>query len=281
LAQLFSDRVFRVPDYQRGYAWEPRQLNELLEDLETLPTGKDHYTGTIVLHDQGEAATLTDEAGRVYSLHHIVDGQQRLTTLVILLSAIEQQLHGEPEVEPLVDAIRSTYLRVRDESGQPLYKLTLNDDSKAFFRDEILGNVGLGGPKIASHERLANARDRFQEYLGVERTKRGTAFVVYLRDLHRAVTSQLKWTVYEVESAAEVGVIFEVMNDRGKPLSELDKVKNYLMYVGGKLVDYDHHELDEEINHAWAVLFHELMAAGLSSTQNRGPAASSPLAHGV
>ena len=71
-----------------------------------------------------------------------------------------------------------------------------------------------------------------------------------------------------MESAAEVGVIFEVMNDRGKPLSELDKVKNYLMYVGGKLVDYDHHELDEQINDAWAVLFHELMAAGLSSTQN-------------
>ena len=78
----------------------------------------------------------------------------------------------------------------------------------------------------------------------------------------------MKWTLYEVDSAADVGVIFEVMNDRGKPLSELDKVKNYLMYVGSKLVDFDHHELDDEVNAAWAQLFRELMAAHLSSTDN-------------
>ena len=171
LAQLFSDRVFRVPDYQRGYAWEARQVNELLEDLETLPPGKDHYTGTIVLHDQGDAARLTDEAGRLYTLHYIVDGQQRLTTLVILLSAIAHELQYEPDVAALGNVIRATYLAVRDESGQPLYKLTLNDDSKMFFRDEILGSGGLGDK--SRHTASGEARDRFREYLGFERSNRG------------------------------------------------------------------------------------------------------------
>ena len=50
LDQVFQKRVFCVPDYQRGYAWEARQLDDLLEDLEEMRDGKDHYTGTLVLH---------------------------------------------------------------------------------------------------------------------------------------------------------------------------------------------------------------------------------------
>jgi uncharacterized protein with ParB-like and HNH nuclease domain len=84
--ELFAGRVFRVPNYQRGYAWEQQQWEEFLDDLEYLSPGKDHYTGTVVLHEQKK--TVTDEEGKTHFLFDIVDGQQRLTTIVILLSCI-------------------------------------------------------------------------------------------------------------------------------------------------------------------------------------------------
>lgn len=46
---IFSDRLFRIPDYQRGYAWEEQQWRDLLEDLELLPDESDHFTGTLVV----------------------------------------------------------------------------------------------------------------------------------------------------------------------------------------------------------------------------------------
>jgi uncharacterized protein with ParB-like and HNH nuclease domain len=83
IEKLFTDRVFRVPDYQRGYAWEEQQLREFIEDVELLPAGKDHYTGTVVLYDRkGEEASCLDEEGKHYAVSDVVDGQQRLTTIV-------------------------------------------------------------------------------------------------------------------------------------------------------------------------------------------------------
>ena len=269
LQQLFVDRIFQVPDYQRGFAWEKRQLNELLEDLETLPSGRDHYTGTLVLHRVDSDHQIVDDAGTAYSLYEVVDGQQRLTTLVILLDRVSSELKRFPTAAPLAEGTRRTYIAAQDPNGTPLYKLTPNEDSRAFFKDAILeAYPDIKGPTIASHQRLLDAKERFTSYLTGKELELGAEYEAFLRDLHLKLTSQLKWTLFEVESSADVGVIFEVMNDRGKPLSELDKVKNYLMYVGSKLVDYEQHDLDEDINDAWARLFAELMAAHLSSTDS-------------
>ena len=53
LDDLFRKRLFRVPDYQRGYSWEEQQVEEFLEDLDLLEPGRYHYTGTVVLHESG------------------------------------------------------------------------------------------------------------------------------------------------------------------------------------------------------------------------------------
>lgn len=258
-----------MPDYQRGFAWEERQINELLEDLETLPAGRDHYTGTLVLHLAEDDQSIVDNAGTTYRAYDVVDGQQRLTSLTMLLDRLAEELARFQSAAPLADGTSRIYVAARDPHGTPLYKLTLNEDSKGFFRDAILGaHPVIAGPTIASHERLLQAKEQFTSYLAGKANELGDGYVAFLRDLHLKLTSQLKWTLYEVESSTDVGVIFEVMNDRGKPLSELDKVKNYLMYLGSRLVEFEHHDLDEDINDAWAHLFAELMAAHLSSSDN-------------
>jgi uncharacterized protein with ParB-like and HNH nuclease domain len=72
--QLFEGRVFRVPDYQRGYAWEARQRTEFLEDLEILGPNREHFTGLVVLHDQGDAVRKLDSEGKSYRVYDVVDG---------------------------------------------------------------------------------------------------------------------------------------------------------------------------------------------------------------
>src|SRR5947209_678641 len=71
-------------------------------------------------------------------------------------------------------------------------------------------------------------------------------------------------TLYTVEDQAEVGVIFEVLNNRGKPLSELEKVKNYLLFLASKL-NLPPHQLADEVNRAWTHVFERLMQADLTS----------------
>jgi uncharacterized protein with ParB-like and HNH nuclease domain len=92
LQTLFADRVFRIPHYQRFYSWRKRQRDELFVDIEKLVvSGEDqhHFMATIVCH---RTAETRDVGAAQYRLHDIVDGQQRLTTLILLLKSIELAL---------------------------------------------------------------------------------------------------------------------------------------------------------------------------------------------
>jgi hypothetical protein len=73
--------------------------------------------------------------------------------------------------------------------------------------------------------------------------------------------------VYPVENELDAGVIFETMNDRGKPLTELELVKNYLLYVSDKLELKTAHDLNHRINTVWKYIYENLMSAGLGGRQ--------------
>jgi hypothetical protein len=265
--QLFEGRVFRVPDYQRGYAWEVQQRTEFLEDLEILGSGREHFTGLVVLHEADTSAQRLDSEGKSYRLYDVVDGQQRLSTIVLLLDAVRRELGSlQDEIaRTLADGIRRSYVAATDVGGQPLYKLALNSDCDHYFRTVALSDQpGPEGPQISSERRLAEARAEFARYLRRQGEVNGTNYQEWLTQLYLKIANQLRVSLYQVESAADVGVIFEVMNNRGKPLSELEKVKNYLLYAASTLSVP--HELDRAVNDAWAEIFRQLMAAGLTSS---------------
>jgi hypothetical protein len=135
----------------------------------------------------------------------------------------------------------------------------------AFLKIALSEDPGPEGPTIQSQDRLLKAKKHFTEYLELQREELGDEYGSWLLDLYNKVTSQLKVSLYEVESSAEVGVIFEVMNNRGKPLSELEKVKNYLLYLSSKL-SIENHDLGEKINKTWSNIFRRLMASGFVDT---------------
>jgi hypothetical protein len=263
LEKVFEGRLFNVPDYQRGYAWTRGNLDDLLEDLELLEDAHDHYTGTLVLHKRG--GTELDEFGRSYTSVDVVDGQQRLTSLVLLLSVLRRELLALDSQAPLAAGIEAGYLRMRRGNGEVVTRLTLGADTNHYWASVALADEAAPlPPDIRSQKRLGEARDHFMNYLSAQRRSRPTEYKAFLLSLFDKVTHRLKLIPYEVDDAADVGVIFEVMNDRGRPLSELEKAKNYLLYLAVKLSQ--HGELTTKVNQAWSNLLRRLMQANLGSS---------------
>ena len=87
LGELLHNRLFRIPQYQRAYSWQPQHRKDLFNDIQkswASTQDKSHFMATIVGLRREKKTIVTDE----YQTLHIVDGQQRLTTLILLLKAI-------------------------------------------------------------------------------------------------------------------------------------------------------------------------------------------------
>lgn len=257
IQKIFQDQLFSVPDYQRGYAWEERHWQDLWDDIDLLEKGQEHYTGTLVIHSATDVP-FSDDNGDEFTQYDIVDGQQRLTTLSILMIEMIRQfeiLGGKNAA-----ALRSRYIATA-KNGVPMPKLRLNRDTNDYYRKCIIaveGDISVV-PKIFSERRLYGAQQFFRERFESKKRELGNGFAEWLDETRAKVVSQMKLTVYLVPKESDVGVIFEVMNNRGKPLTEMEKVKNYLLFVCAKLNECGGHELAKETNSAWKYIYETLM----------------------
>jgi hypothetical protein len=264
IEEIFAGRFFTIPDYQRGYAWEREHCEDLLDDLDLLPNGFNHYTGTVVFHSNQQENL--DNEGSKYFGYDIVDGQQRITSIVILLHAIQSFFDREPNYKILANGITKKFLyATRLSDGNAFYKLTLNADCKDFFKTDILGKPSVTGAIIRSHQRLSTAKKTFNDYLLSKKIEFGKEFYSWLIDFYNKVIQRLKVGIYIVDQAAEVGVIFEVMNNRGKDLTELEKVKNYLLYLTTKIAVETSKELADLVNVTWSKIYQRFMSANLGT----------------
>jgi uncharacterized protein with ParB-like and HNH nuclease domain len=92
LQGLFSDRVFRIPHYQRFYSWKHKQREDLFTDLVNLVQSAEdqhHFMATVVCFKTPEINSIGTAQ---YRLYDVVDGQQRLSTLILMLKCIELDL---------------------------------------------------------------------------------------------------------------------------------------------------------------------------------------------
>jgi uncharacterized protein with ParB-like and HNH nuclease domain len=269
MSEVFSGRLFYIPDYQRGFAWEIKQLDDLLEDLFLLPKEREHFTGTLILRTNGNKKEKTlDIGGDAYASFYVIDGQQRLTSIIILLTVIYNEMRKIESLNMISETLRRKYLCTMNPDEQPLTKMTLNRDCQEYFHNNILElSPDIQGDTIRSHKLLSQAKEHFRKYLVEECQKQGEAYSEWLKELYFKITQGLTAIVYEVSDELDAGVIFETMNDRGKPLTELELVKNYLLYVAAKLNLNEPHGLNEHINKTWAHIFEELMSADLSEVR--------------
>ncbi len=147
LARIFNNRLFRIPDFQRGYAWGERQLADFWSDLNRVSADRTHYCGQLTLEKVDEVGWrrwegdewLIEEAD--YEPYFVVDGQQRLTTSIILLqSLLESVPEGTLLAGQKVSDHRERYLV--KESGvlrSCLFGYAKDNPSHEYFRTQVLG----------------------------------------------------------------------------------------------------------------------------------------------
>jgi len=270
---LFSQWRFHIPNYQRGYAWGKDQWEDLLEDLSTLTEDNEHFTGLLVLHENHDPNLSVKTRGIRKPVFDIVDGQQRLTTIVILLNEIQREmvrLDGVDDLHEIAVSIVDTYLYEPAAGNLIVPKLILDANNNPFFVHNILELEGkdLQGARIQSHKNLDGARLYFQAHLQTYQEHLKGDYPAWLERLYDKIANQMKVMVYRLRSEADAGVVFESMNNRGKKPNSLDLVKNYLLYLASKLGTEVSQKLTEDINRAWTVIFEQLNAAGRTDAED-------------
>ncbi len=283
LDSLFKEKLFRIPDYQRGYAWGREQLDAFWEDLINLPDGRSHYTGVLTLkeipsadvqHDDKEFWLVDDHS---YKLYHIVDGQQRLTTFTLFLQAFIELLRSLPENEGQADdaiyltdtlsiaAVESKFLFEVKPAGEAFrtYKFgyTVDNPSYEYMRYRILGEVG-GGTVFETFYtlNLSNGKRYFKEQLRAWHKEEG---ISGLQGMYRTLTKRFLFNEYIIKDEFDVFVAFETMNNRGKTLSDLELLKNRLVYLttlytDAELDPAERRDLRNSINDAWKEVYFQL-----------------------
>ena len=281
LSVLFQNRLFRIPDYQRGYAWKHEQLVDFWEDLINLHEDRYHYIGLLSLKALNKS-DLSNWQGDEWLLkigykpYHVVDGQQRLTTFSILLNEIvifvnhlPENKHKEDEeifigFESLKD-IKAKYL-VRKRPPQNLISTYLfgyeTDNPSADYLRYKIFEEPFEKTIFETYytKNLKYAKEFFKENLSATFTLEGLRGIEVL---YRKLTLQFMFNLHEIEDDYDVFVAFETMNNRGKKLTNLELLKNRLIYLTTLFDDQEIDEIDKEqlrndINEAWKEVYHQL-----------------------
>ncbi len=260
LEELFCDgneeRFFRVPDYQRSYSWGSVHRRDLLQDIEDqMKHGEIHFTGTVV-------AALPSAAGSPYE---IVDGQQRLTSLVLLIARIllqpERLIHEKIPAEGSVQTFRDKFLFRELHPGNIRMRLELNSDTTELFERLVMQQEMPGPdnpPGNKAEQNLLEAARQFDAFIE-------SKSAVELTNILESIIHKLGFLFYAPANNTEVGLMFEVINSRGKPLSELDKVKNFLIYYASR---HNMSFLYKEINSAWKDILERLNRADMTTNDD-------------
>ena len=258
LRSIFEGKTFEIPDYQRGYAWGKKQLNDFVQDIDALidEEVKSHYTGTIVSFQKTNKPTDYYGVNKL-EVVDIVDGQQRLTTCSLFLSVILSELikHG---IEDYKDQI-AIYLYSGSKS-----KLKLNNDTSDCFYDLISKGSATVKAGNVHQDRVLSAYKYLSTHIKKQLENKGNNAINYLRELFDAITRKLHFSYYTIEDESEIGMTFELMNSRGKALSSLELLKNYLMHWAYRNASEgsDRQELTDTINKSWKAVYTNIASCG-------------------
>ena len=199
IQQLFkSSALIRIPAYQRAYSWEHKQCVQFLEDL-LEQKGKTYYLGQFLFEKEGNTM-------------FIIDGQQRLTTTILFLSALSKIKHIKNEN---IDSIKETYLT-------DSFK-TIDDDQVIFKKVTQKHLVStIDDTETISQKRIIEAFNFFE----IELNKLEAINLNLIQEtLENAVIS-----TFYITNKVEATQVFEYQKNRGKELSRFEIIKAYLMH---------------------------------------------------
>ncbi|RCW52064.1 DUF262 domain-containing protein [Paenibacillus prosopidis] len=266
LFEIFENRIYRIPDYQRGYAWGSSQLGDFWEDICNLQNDRPHYTGVLTLEEvDAERAKKWEEEYWIiqkgYKAYYVVDGQQRLTTAVILMQVIlEKMADDETLLHDEKEEIRKKYICQYKSGGilkAYLFGYEKDNPSYEYLKTRIFNEGSNTNHDVETlyTKKLQDAKEFF-----VRKIK--NLDLGNLEELYRKVTMQLKFNIFEIAEQVDVFIAFETMNNRGKRLSTLELLKNRLIYLTTCFTDEDDRDstynLRNNINECWKTVYEYL-----------------------
>lgn len=249
--QMGNGLTYTVPRFQRDYSWTDEEWDDLWSDIENLfsPEGESvHYMGYLVL--QSKDSKNFD----------IIDGQQRLTTLSIIVLGVLSNLkklidkHIDPENNKIrMDQLRNSFIEYLDPVTLiPKSKLTLNRNNNTLFQNYLVPLLPTPkrNLKVTEHQ-MRKAFEWFEQKIGA-RFKTGEDLARFTDQL----SDKLFFTVINVSDDLNAYKVFETLNARGVQLSSTDLLKNYFFSVIHDQTA-DDRELLELENH-WEILVSKL-----------------------
>lgn len=218
----FNKRFFDIPKYQRGFAWERTHVRELYEDIvESIETKSEHYLGTLVLSQNPHEEDH----------YYIVDGQQRIITITLFVNEVIKYLSRHD---------KAFYRRFYIAEEGDLYRLRTLGKDRQYLYNLLKGKVNI--PQNKSQRLLKEAYEEIKNIVDSLNDKK--TFLNYIE--------RLEVMEFIEQSEGDAIRIFQTVNDRGKPLSNMEKAKSLLIYFSNRYLDK---KLDDRINDIFGDIF--------------------------
>lgn len=235
-------KVYNIPRYQREYTWGQRDWANLYDDVFDNDPG--YFLGSIIVI-QGEIDPKTNIVE-----FEVIDGQQRLTTISLLLAALYARINEHPDAideDMQLDDIRPLRNRLVLKSNKGMTRVVPQvqnhnqDDYRWILKEHVGLAVVMQRPRYHGVRKMSKAFEYFYDRLGEEIAGMGDDDAVRtLLDKSRALYSAVLVQI-NVDSHADAYTLFASLNNRGVPLSAVDLIKNTLL---AKVADADGDELD-------------------------------------
>ncbi|WP_089814982.1 DUF262 domain-containing protein [Chitinophaga sp. YR627] len=268
LTEIFNQKFFRIPDFQRGYSWEEPQLDDFWEDIQNLKSDRLHYTGVVTVEPVKRELMATSEKWKDdlwliqkgLTAYYIIDGQQRLTTAIIFINELLKCFKQEDWInfdkkDSWVD--KFLYKQYRNNYQSFVFGYEKDNPSDEYFKTKILEQTSSTADKVPEQTLYTSNLQYAKIYFS---KKFQHATFDQLEDWFKKVINNFRFNFYVIDDDLDVYVTFETMNNRGKPLSNLELLKNRLIYISTLLNEdtYSLERLRKDINETWKTIYEYL-----------------------
>jgi hypothetical protein len=245
IGHALSETRLTVPPYQRSYAWEDKNVTDLLDDLEKAINDREqeYFLGSIVV--------TGSESGPV----EVVDGQQRLATIMILISAIRDYFYNNENKEDAETIERDFIFSIARRTHERVPHLQLNQNDNDYFQKRVLSYPNDPSRRVKpaknSHKLMLQAFENVEKRIKkiIADTRKPAE---KLHDWLDYIEKFVKVIWVSVPDYANAFIIFETLNDRGLDLAISDLLKNYLFGLSQERIG--------EVQQRWQSMFGALEA---------------------
>jgi hypothetical protein len=228
---IFHGNRFIIPAYQRKYSWRFDQRKAMWDDISENLKLK-HFIGTLCFKK-------IDNSLDVFSdVYEVIDGQQRITTLFLLLNVLIEKI----EDEKLQDGFINLYIGTKNNS-----KISALGVDQSFLQQVIFEFNSINPEKLVIRSQI-NLFDAKKDFIGLSSGFKQENVLEWIN----FISAKIEILIFNVSQQSEAVKMFSAINDRGLPLSNLDKTKSLLMLYSTLYLDED---LNNQINNKFGEIF--------------------------